>query len=131
MIVENASVSLFGLLTSKMHMVWLNVIGGKLETRLRYSAGMVYNTFPVPDGELDSLEKPARDVLDIRKKYSDSTLADMYDPDTMPPDLKKIHDGLDRAVEKLYRKEPFKSDEDRLDFLLEEYQKMISKQTTL
>ena len=131
MIIENATLGLFGLITSKMHMVWLRTIGGKLESRLRYSGGMVYNTFPIPNSKLDVLDKYVQEILNIRKKYPNSTLADMYDPDTTPPDLKKIHDRLDRAVEKLYRKEPFKSDEDRLDFLLEEYQKMISKQTTL
>ena len=130
-IVPDASISLFGLLTSKMHIVWLKSVGGKLETRLRYSAGMVYNTFPLPSGNLDGLESYAQKILDARKHHSDSTLADLYDPITMPADLLKVHQKLDKAVEKLYRDKPFQSDQERLEFLLVEYQKMTSKQTFL
>ena len=131
MVIENASMELFGLLTSKMHMQWLKLVGGKLETRLRYSKGIVYNTFPLPSDNLVKLAKYAQDVLDIRKKYPDSTLADLYDPAGMPPDLKKAHDRLDRAVDKLYRKSKFESDIERIEFLLGEYQKMTNKQTRL
>ena len=132
MIVENASLGLFGLLTSSMHMVWLREIGGRLETRLRYSKGVVYNTFPVPDGSLDVLESYAKKILDIRAMYVTSTFADMYNPLTMPPDLKKAHRALDRKVERLYRKTrktPFASDQERIDFLLERYHK-TTKTTT-
>ncbi len=131
MIIQNAGLGLFGLLTSKMHMVWLKSIGGKLETRLRYSSGVVYNTFPVPDADIKVLREFAQEILDARKNHSDSTLADLYNPDTMPVDLTKAHQKLDNEVEKLYRKEPFRSDDERLEFLLNEYQKMTSKQTTL
>ena len=129
MIVENTNLVLFGLLTSRMLMTWVRTIGGKMETRLRYTAD-IHNTFPVPK-DYSSLESFARKILDIRKKYPDSTLADLYDPITMPADLLKAHQKLDKAVEKLYRDEPFNSDEERLEFLLEEYQKMAGKQITL
>ena len=131
MIVENASLGLFGLLTSKMHMIWLKNIGGKLETRLRYSAGMVYNTFPVPDSDLDILIPFAQKILDERQKHPDSTLADMYDLVSMPPELKKAHQKLDKKVEKLYRKKSFTSDDQRLEFLLDKYQKMIQKNQSI
>ena len=131
MVIQNASIELFGLLTSKMHMIWLRTVGGKLETRLRYSAGMVYNTFPTPKGDLDSLEPLAQKILDVRGNEPNSTLADLYDPTTMPPDLTKAHKSLDVAVEKLYQDKPFESDEERLQFLFEEYSKMVSSQTTL
>jgi len=130
MIVEEATLGLFGILTSKMHMIWLRTIGGRLKLDLRYSAGMVYNTFPVPDN-FDSLEPYAEKILDARKKYSDSTLADLYDPITMPSDLKKAHQKLDKAVDKLYRKEPFESDYDRIEYLLLRYKNMITKNQTL
>ena len=102
MIVQNASLGLFGLLTSHMHMVWLYYVGGRLETRFRYSAGLVYNTFPVPDCSLDGLEPHAQRVLDARGAHPTSTLADMYGPVTMPADLAKAHRRLDRAVDRLY-----------------------------
>ena len=131
MLVQNANISLFGLLISKMHMTWLRVVGGRLGNALRYSSVIVYNTFPVPKSNLQSLEPLAQEILDVRAKYPDSSLADLYDPNTMPTDLLKAHKTLDIAVEKLYRKEPFIDDDDRLEFLLSEYSNMIGKQTTL
>ena len=130
-IIYNAKKSLFALLTSRMHNVWARAIGGKLETRLRYSNTLCYNTFPVPKSDLKSLEPSAQEILDIRAKYPDSSLADLYDPDTMPTDLLKAHKTLDKAVESLYRKEPFTDDDDRLEFLLEEYEKLVGKQKKL
>ena len=103
MIVQNASLGLFGLLISRMHMVWLYYVGGRLKGDYRYSAGLVYNTFPVPDCPLDGLEPHAQRVLDVRDIHPTSTLADMYDPVTMPVDLVRSHRKLDRAVDRLYR----------------------------
>lgn len=124
MVLENADLSLFGLLTSKMHMIWLDKIGGKLETRYSYSSGMVYNTFPVPRSmQKDDLKLLSQNILDIRFKSS-KTLEKLYDGDTMPPDLVKAHEQLDRAVERLYRKKPFESDHERFEFLLGAYQKI-------
>jgi len=125
MIVENANLGLLGLLMSKMHMLWIRTVGGKLETRLRYSAGMVYNTFPLPNSELNNLEKHVQKILDIREKYKDSTLADLYDPNIMPPELMKSHISLDNEVEKLYSKNSFESDNKRIEFLLTKYKIMI------
>ena len=129
-VIENADVALFGLLTSKMHMVWLKNIGGKLETRYRYSAGMVYNTFPVPNNYA-VLKKHAQKILDIRNENEDTNLATLYNVLTMPPDLLNAHEVLDRAVEKLYRKKQFESDQTRLQFLLERYKTMITPSCTL
>ena len=126
MIIPDAPLGLFGLLTSYMHMVWLDRIGGRLETRYRYSAGMVYNTFPVPDSPLDALEPHAQRVLDARAAHPDSTLADLYDQVTMPPDLVKAHRRLDRNVDKMYRRKPFNSDDERIEFLLDRYEGMVS-----
>ena len=124
--IEDASIELFGLLESHMHMVWVRSIGGKLETRLRYSAKLVYNTFPIPK-DYSSLKPYAQEILDIRKKYPESTLAELYGLTTMPPDLLKAHQTLDKKVEKLYRDKPFESDKERLEFLFEEYKKMALK----
>ena len=125
MVVENAGLGVFGLLTSWMHMVWLREIGGNLEMRLRYSAGIVYNAFPVPDGSLDKLEGPARRVLEVRERHADSSFADLYNTQSMPPDLSRAHRDLDRKVERMYRKQKFESDQERIDFLLDRYAKMV------
>lgn len=125
MVVERASTGLFALLTSRMHMVWLRRIGGRLETRLRYSAGMVYNTFPAPDAAgIGRLGEAARLVLGARRASRGSSLGDLYDPDAMPPRLKRAHRALDRQVDRLYRKRPFASDAERLEFLLDRYSRM-------
>jgi len=118
---------LFSILTSRMHMQWVKVVGGKLETRYRYSASIVYNTFPVPKIDAQMKEKltlAAINILAIRENYSHLTLADLYDPDLMPNDLKEAHEENDIQVEKLYKASPFKSDEDRLRVLFLNYIKM-------
>ena len=127
MIIENASLELFGLLTSKMHMIWLRTVGGTLESRLRYSVKIVYNTFPIPNKGLSSLKKYTEKILEVREKYSKSTLDDLYEPNSMRPDLKKAHANLDREVEKLYRSKPFESDNERIEFLLSRYAEMIGE----
>ena len=130
MIIQDATLGLFGLLTSRLHNIWLSVIGGRLGTSFRYSAAVVYNTFPVPKNNLCILETYSQNILDIRSEYDNSTLVDLYDPDTMPDDLLKAHQQLDKAVEKLYRKEPFIDDDDRIEFLLNEYSNLVGHQTT-
>ena len=89
-----------------MHMAWLRYVGGRLKSDYRYSIGLVYNTFPMPHEkpDLSKLEPLAQAVLDARAAHPDATLADLYDPDLMPPDLRKAHQALDRAVDKLYRR---------------------------
>ena len=121
LVVRNASLGLFGLVSSSMHMAWLRRVGGRLGRELRYSKEIVYNTFPVPGGGLDSLEGAARGILDARSRHPKSTLADLYDPDAMPADLRRAHRRLDRTVDRLYRREPFMTDMDRLEFLLARY----------
>lgn len=125
-IIENASVSLFGILTSRMHMAWLRYIGGRLKSDPRYSIGLVYNPFPWPflspaaETQIGIL---AQAVLDARANHSDSTLADVYDPTSMPTDLRRAHQTLDAAVDRLYRTESFNSDRERVEFLLARYEK--------
>ena len=126
-VVEDADIGLFGLLVSEMHMVWLRYVGGRMKSDFSYSIDIVYKTFPVPNGNLAFLKKQARLILDIRKKYADSTLEDLYDPLTMPRDLWKAHHKLDLMVERMYRKERFMSDHERLEFLLEKYYDMVQQ----
>lgn len=121
---------LFAILTSKMHMEWVKTVGGRLETRYRYSAQLCYNTFPFPtinEAQKVELANLAQDVLDLREEHFDITLAKMYNPETMPDDLKEAHHRLDLAVERCYRPEPFASDEERLECLFKLYVKMMKK----
>lgn len=121
---------LFAILTSKMHMAWVKTVGGRLKTDYRYSAQLCYNTFPFPaidEAQKTELAELAQDVLDLREEHFDMTLDEMYNPETMPEDLKEAHRRLDLAVERCYRPEPFTSDEERLECLFKLYAKMTKK----
>ena len=124
LLLENATLVDFALLTSAMHMAWLRHIGGRLKSDYRYSIGLVYNTFPPPpkEADLSKLEPLAQTVLDARAAHPGSTLADLYDPDTMPPNLRKAHQALDRAVDRLYRRSGFASERERVEHLLMLYE---------
>ena len=123
----------FGVLTSSMHMAWVRQIGGRLKSDFRYSASLIYNNFPWPvdatEPQKAVVEAKAHAVLDARALFPEASLADLYDPNTMPPALTKAHAELDRAVEKCYRKEPFKSDRDRVEFLFALYEKLANPLT--
>lgn len=120
----------FGIITSKMHMVWVKSVGGRLKSDIRYSATLCYNTFPFPtisEGKKKAIEIAAEEVLLVRAEYPRKTLAEMYDPDKMPDNLRQAHHDLDLVVESCYRKEPFSNDEERLEHLFKLYEKMTSK----
>ena len=120
---------LFGVLTSAMHMSWLRHIGGRLESRYRYSIGLVYNTFPMPpvrQAKLDALAPLAQAVLGARAAHPGACLADLYDPDLMPSNLRKAHQALDRAVDRLYRRGGFASDRERVEHLFGLYEKAVA-----
>ena len=125
-ILENASLADFALLTSAMHMAWLRHIGGRLKSDYRYSIGLVYNTFPMPpeSADLPKLEPLGQAVLDARQAHPGATLADLYDPDLMPPNLRRAHQALDRAVDRLYRRTGFASERERVEHLFMLYEKM-------
>lgn len=117
----------FGVVTSRMHMVWVRAVAGKLETRLRYSAELCYNTFPFPDisdKQKKIIEMHVDNILAEREKHSDKTMAELYDPDKMPQGLREAHHSLDLAIEKCYRSTPFESDEKRLEHLFKRYEIM-------
>jgi hypothetical protein len=119
----------FGILTSAIHMAWLRQIGGRLESRYRYSIGIVYNPFPWPeatDRQRAKIRSLAQAVLNARMQFANSTLADLYDVDAMPPTLRKAHHALDDAVDKLYRSAAFTGDRDRAEHLFGLYEKLIT-----
>ncbi len=134
---EHASLWHFGVLTSAMHMSWLGHVGGRLKSDFRYSNALVYNTFPWPvlrqaqderggNAQRGKIEMLAQAVLDARSLHTTSSLADLYDPDTMPPNLRKAHTALDSAVDRLYRPAPFASDRDRVEHLFGRYEALVN-----
>ena len=122
----------FGVLSSTIHMAWVRQVCGRLESRYRYSAKLVYNNYPWPDSPGDkqraSVETAAQGVLDVREEHlkTGATLADLYDPLAMPPKLTRAHAVLDRAVDRCYRSQPFSSDRQRVEFLFALYEKMTA-----
>ena len=119
----------FALLTSAMHMAWMRTVTGRMKSDYMYSVGVVYNTFPpppVPSERLQRLAPNADAVLSARANHPDATLADLYNPDLMPPDLRKAHQALDRAVDRLYRRSRFTSERERVEHLLGLYEKMVA-----
>ena len=128
-ILPNATLYHFGILTSIMHMAWTRATTGRLKSDYQYSVLIVYNNFPWPevtDKQREAIEKAAQGVLDARLKFPDSTLADLYDPIAMPPELRKAHQALDREVDKAYGKTAFASEAERVAFLFSLYQKLTS-----
>lgn len=128
--VPNATLYDFAILTSAMHMVWMRTVCGRLEMRYRYSASVVYNTFPFPqltEKQKEQISKLAEEILLIRETYPELTLADMYDPDKMPEDLKEAHHKLDLAVDSLYQKKTFENDDERLQLLFSLYEKLTKE----
>ncbi len=125
-IIPNANLYLFGILQSLTHMTWAKTISGKLESRIRYTPA-VYNNYPFPqnptDKQIKAVETAAQKVLDVRVAFPNSSLADLYDPLTMPPTLVKAHNELDKTVELAYRSQPFTSEANRMEFLFELYEK--------
>lgn len=129
--VYDAPMWLFGILTSKTHMAWVKTVGGRLKTDYRYSAQLCYNTFPFPkisEEKKKQIESAAEEVLLCREDYPDKTLADLYDPDKMPDNLRQAHHALDLIVESCYQDKPFESDEERLECLFKLYEKMTKKE---
>ncbi len=123
-VIPGATLYHFGILTSRIHMAWMRTVAGRLESRYRYSKDIVYNNFIWPqinDTQKSEIEKLAQFVLDARNEYPNATLADLYDPLTMPPSLRSAHKNLDRAVDKLYEISLSAPDTERVAKLFELY----------
>ncbi|HRQ48955.1 MAG TPA: hypothetical protein PLR74_00355 [Agriterribacter sp.] len=131
-VIFNAKAWIFGVLTSHFHMVWVKAVGGRLKTDYRYSSQLCYNNFPFPNITLkqkENLNLYVFAILDERAKHPEKTMAQLYNPDTMPKGLKQAHEELDRAVEQCYRLQPFSSDTERLEYLFKLYEEMVKKDT--
>lgn len=127
LIIPNGKLYHFGVLMATMHMSWVSTVCGRLESRYRYSKDIVYNNYPWPenpsDKQIKAIEEKAQKVLDVRLEFPNSSLADLYDPLTMPPALVKAHNELDKAVDLAYRPQPFTSEAGRMEYLFELYEK--------
>jgi hypothetical protein len=136
--VDDASLVTFGVLTSTMHNAWMRYTCGRLKSDYSYSNTIVYNNYPWPgfageplsDKHRNAIEQAAQSVLDARAQFADASLADLYDPLTMPPALLKAHQKLDAAVDAAYQpsggKKSYASDAERVAFLFELYQRITS-----
>jgi hypothetical protein len=116
-----------GLILSRMHLVWIATVCGKLETRLRYSSTLGWNTFPVPtltEKNKADLTRCAEDILLAREHHFPATIADLYDPENMPDDLRATHERNDEVLERVYIGRRFKNDTERLEKLFDLYTKM-------
>lgn len=127
LIMPDANLYHFGILMSTMHMAWVKTTCGRLESRFRYSKDIVYNNYPWPENpsekQIKIIEEKAQNVLDVRASFPNSSLADLYNPLTMPPALVKAHNELDKAVDAAYSKQAFTSEAKRMEFLFELYEK--------
>jgi len=129
--IPSADPCLFGVLSSRLHMVWVRAVAGRLKSDYRYSSGMCYHTFPIPElteKQKETITKHVMKVLAEREAHSEKTMAQLYDPDKMPDGLHEAHHQLDLAVDRLYRSKPFTSDEERLEHLFKLYEEMIQKE---
>ena len=131
-VIDKATLYDFGILTSKFHMVWVDYVCGRLKSDYRYSNSIVYNNYPFPknvsEKQKKAVEEKAQNVLNIRSQFSDCSLADLYDPLSMPPNLKKAHQELDKAVDNCYGSKLFKNDKERIEFLFGLYEEYLNTQ---
>lgn len=129
-ILPDANTYHFGVISSSMHMAWVRLVCGRLKSDYRYSKDIVYNNFPWPESPIIkqrvAVDAAAQAVLDARKQFSGASLADLYDPLSMPPALVRAHAQLDRAVELCYRPQPFENDRQRVEYLFALYEKLTA-----
>lgn len=128
LMIHDATEYHFGVLSSAMHMAWVRQVCGRLKSDYRYSKDLVYNNYPWPANATESMKEAvvekAKAVLAVRSSYQGQSLADLYHQTTMPADLRKAHQTLDKAVDVCYRKEPFKNERERVEYLFELYRKL-------
>jgi hypothetical protein len=120
----------FAILASRLHLVWIANVCGRLESRFRYSNTLGWNTFPVPsfsESQIEALTQSTRTILKTRYKHHPATIADLYDPDKMPEDLRAAHRANDELLENMYIGRPFKTDTERLEHLFKLYAARVKK----
>nr|WP_315163326.1 DNA methyltransferase [uncultured Flavobacterium sp.] len=130
-VIYDPEIYIFSILASKIHILWVHAVAGRLKMDPRYSNSICYNNFPFPKishSQKDELTQCVFRILEERENHSEKTLAQLYDPDKMPQGLRETHRLNDLAVERCYRSKPFESDEERLEYLFKLYEKMIAEE---
>lgn len=128
-VVYSSEIYIMGILSSKMHVLWVKTIGGRLKNDYLYSSSVCYNTFPFPevsDEQKSWVTEHVYNILDEREKHPEKTLSELYDPEKMPLGLRKAHEFLDEVIDRIYQKKPFESDEERLACLFKLYERMLA-----
>ena len=128
-VIYDPEIYMLSVLSSKMHMSWIKAVAGRLKSDPRYSNTLVYNTFPIPvltDKNKADLTRCAEGILLAREAHFPATIADLYDPDAMPPDLRETHERNDEVLERIYIGRRFRNDTERLEKLFELYTKMAA-----
>ncbi|WP_404482776.1 class I SAM-dependent DNA methyltransferase [Novosphingobium sp. BL-52-GroH] len=128
--IYSPSFHLFSLLSSRMHWLWVESSSGKLETRINYSNTLSWNTFPLPkltEKNKDDLTRCAEAIILMREAHFPATIAELYDPDKMPNDLRRAHEENDEVLERIYIGRRFRNDTERLEKLFDLYAKMTAK----
>lgn len=131
LVIYNPPPYIFSIVTSRMHMVWVRAVAGRLKSDYRYSSALCFYSFPFPhisERQTSELENYVFRILEERELFSEKTLSQLYDPNKMPIGLKEAHQQLDLAVERCYRSKPFESDEERLEYLFRLYEQMINEE---
>lgn len=126
-VVYDASLFLFGLLSSRIHVAWVKLTSGRMKSDIRYSSAVSYNNFPIPEyteEEYQAIESAALSILEARELYPNLTLSKLYDPLKMPIELRTAHENLDKSVESLYEKKPLLDEQQLLKTLFSTYNKM-------
>jgi hypothetical protein len=127
MSIPNGTLYHFGILMSEMHMAWVRYVCGRLESRFRYSKDIVYNNFPWPENPTEkqklAIQNAVEDILETRLKFPNSNLADLYDRTSMPLELLKSHQNLDKSIDLAYRPQPFVNEAKRIEYLFDLYDK--------
>ena len=127
LIMPDSNLFHFGVLMSAMHMSWVKTTCGRLKSDLRYSKDIVYNNYPWPENptekQMKLIEEKAQTVLDVRASFPNSSLADLYNPLTMPAELVKAHNELNKSVDAAYSRQIFSTEAKRMEFLFELYEK--------
>jgi hypothetical protein len=129
--IYNANLVDFAVLSSALHMAWVDTVAGRIKYDYRYSSTLVWNTFPVPtltDQNKADLTRCAEEILLAREAHFPATIAELYDPEKMPPDLRAAHDRNDETLERIYIGRRFRNDTERLEKLFSMYTEMTAKQ---
>jgi hypothetical protein len=127
--IYNVEPYVFALISSRMHMVWIKAIAGRLKSDYRYSGAICYNNFPVPEFstvQRELLEDIVFSVIEERERYPEKTMAQLYDPEKMPTVLRELHRSMDLAVDNCYRSKMFNGDDERLEYLFKLYEEFLN-----